>query len=31
MNHSDIKETEVYIHLAAHEQNTKADLLDNLW
>lgn len=31
MNHSNIRETEVYIHLAEHELNSKADLLDKLW
>lgn len=31
MNHSNIRETEIYIHLAEHELNAKADLLDNLW
>lgn len=30
MNHSDIKETQVYMHLAELEKNAKADLLDNL-
>ena len=31
MNHSDIKETQAYLHLAELEKNAKADLLDNLW
>jgi site-specific recombinase XerD len=31
MNHSDLKETQVYVHLAELEKNAKADLLDNLF
>ncbi len=31
MNHSDIKETMAYVHLAELEKNAEADLLDNLF
>lgn len=31
MNHSDLKETQVYMHLAELEKNAKADLLDNMF
>lgn len=31
MNHSDLKETQVYMHLAELEKNAKADLLDDLF
>lgn len=31
MNHSDMRETQVYVHLAELEKNAKADLLDNLF
>jgi len=31
MNHSDLKETQTYVHLAELEKNAKADLLDNMF